>query len=123
MQFICKQYIIVSNSERSKNYGRKNSRTLCQNESRKEGKGRSNLEKAGLNSATAINMFYDQIILHNGIPFRVEIPNAWDNLDQMNKYEYAKLLDERLNTLSGREDLLGDIAKRLDAEKNEKKDN
>ena len=41
----------------------------------------------------------------------------------MNKYEYAKLLDERLNTLSGREDLLGDVAKRLDAEKNEKKDN
>ncbi|GMM18067.1 hypothetical protein LAYK3_11820 [Lactobacillus amylovorus subsp. amylovorus] len=44
-------------------------------------------------------------------------------MDQMNKYEYAKLLDERLNTLNGREDLLGDIAKRLDAEKNEKKDN
>src|SRR5699024_12513818 len=71
----------------------------------------------------SINMFYDQIILHNGIPFRVEIPNAWNNLDQMNKYEYAKLLDERLNTLTGREDLLGDVAKRLDAEKNEKKDN
>ena len=90
----------------------------------KKEKAESYSEKSwGLNSATAINMFYDQIILHNGIPFRVEIPNAWDNLDQMNKYEYAKLLDERLNTLTGREDLLGDIAKRLDAEKNEKKDN
>ena len=89
----------------------------------KKEKAEAILKKLGLNSATAINMFYDQIILHNGIPFRVEIPNAWDNLDQMNKYEYAKLLDERLNTLTGREDLLGDIAKRLDAEKNEKKDN
>ena len=123
MQFICKWYIIVSNSERSKNYGRKNNRTLCQNESRKEGKAEAILKKLGLNSATAINVFYDQNILHNGIPFRVEIPNAWDNLDQMNKYEYAKLLDERLNTLTGREDLLGDVAKRLDAEKNEEKDN
>ena len=85
----------------------------------KKEKAEAILKKLGLNSATAINMFYDQIILHNGIPFRVEIPN----LDQMNKYEYAKLLDERLNTLTGREDLLGDIAKRLDAEKNEKKDN
>lgn len=89
----------------------------------KKEKAEAILKKLGLNSATAINMFYDQIILHNGIPFRVEIPNAWDNLDQMNKYEYAKLLDEHLNTLTGREDLLGDIAKRLDAEKNEKKDN
>ena len=48
MQFICKRYIIVSNSERSKNYGRKNNRTLCQNESIKEGKGRSYSEKAGV---------------------------------------------------------------------------
>ncbi len=86
----------------------------------KKEKAEAILKKLGLNSATAINMFYDQIILHNGIPFRVEIPNAWDNLDQMNKYEYAKLLGERLNTLSGRKDLLGDV---LDAEKNEKKDN
>ena len=78
----------------------------------KKEKAEAILKKLGLNSATAINMFYDQIILHNGIPFRVEIPNAWDNLDH-----------ERLNTLNGREDLIGDIAKRLDAEKNEKKDN
>ena len=89
----------------------------------KKEKAEAILKKLGLNSATAINMFYDQIILHNGIPFRVEIPNAWDNLDQKNKYEYANLLDELLNTLTGREDLLGDVAKRLDAEKNEKKDN
>ena len=52
----------------------------------KKEKAEAILKKLGLNSATAINMFYDQIILHNGIPFRVEIPNAWDNLDQMNKY-------------------------------------
>ena len=89
----------------------------------KKEKAEAILKQLGLISATAINMFYDQIILHNGIPFRVEIPNAWDNLDQMNKYEYAKLLDERLNTLNGRKDLLGDIAKRLDADKDRKKDN
>ena len=83
----------------------------------KKEKAEAILKQLGLNSATAINMFYDQIILHNGIPFRVEIPNAWDNLDHMNKYEYAKLLDERLNTLTGREDLLGDVARRLNADK------
>ena len=38
----------------------------------KKEKAESILKKLGLNSATAINMFYDQIILHNGIPFRVE---------------------------------------------------
>lgn len=83
----------------------------------KKEKAEAILKQLGLNSATAINMFYDQIILHNGIPFRVEIPNAWDNLDHMNKYEYAKLLDERLNTLTGREYLLGKVARRLNADK------
>ena len=83
----------------------------------KKEKAEAILKKLGLNSATAINMFYDQIILHNGIPFRIEIPNAWDNLDQMNRY--TKLLDERLNTLSGREDLLGEVAKKLGIEKKE----
>ncbi len=81
----------------------------------KKEKAEAILKKLGLNSATAINMFYDQIILHNGIPFRVEIPNAWDNLDYMNKDEFSHLLDEKLNHLADpTANLLGDLAKKAD---------
>lgn len=69
-------------------------------------------------------MFYDQIILRNGIPFRVEIPNAWDNLDYMNKYEYAQLLDEKLNRLAEQDSSLGELARKADlAKREDKKEN
>lgn len=90
----------------------------------KKEKAEAILKKLGLNSATAINMFYDQIILRKGIPFRVEIPNAWDNLDYMNKYEYAQMLDEKLNRLAQQDESLGELARRADlAKKKDKKDN
>lgn len=86
----------------------------------KKEKAEAILKKLGLNSATAINMYYDQIILHNGIPFRVEIPNAWANLDYMNKDEFSHLLDERLNQLDDPTDsLLGKLAKNADDTKKE----
>ena len=33
------------------------------------------LSEVGLTPSDAINMFYKQIVLHNGIPFDVRIPN------------------------------------------------
>lgn len=33
------------------------------------------LKDIGLNVSTAFNLFYKQIILRNGLPFNVEIPN------------------------------------------------
>lgn len=33
------------------------------------------LEKLGLSPSDAINLFYNQITLHNGLPFEVRIPN------------------------------------------------
>jgi len=33
------------------------------------------LEKLGLNESEAINIFFRQIKLHNGIPFEVKLPN------------------------------------------------
>lgn len=33
------------------------------------------LKELGLSVSTAFNLFYKQIIVHNGLPFRVEIPN------------------------------------------------
>lgn len=32
--------------------------------------------KLGLNATGAINLFYRQVLLHNGMPFEVRIPNA-----------------------------------------------
>jgi len=34
------------------------------------------LEQIGLNQTEAIRLFYKQILLCNGLPFKVEIPNA-----------------------------------------------
>ena len=34
------------------------------------------LKNLGLSATQAINMFYQQIKLHNGIPFEVKIPNV-----------------------------------------------
>jgi len=34
------------------------------------------LKNLGLSATQAINMFYQQIKMHNGIPFDVKIPNA-----------------------------------------------
>ncbi len=87
----------------------------------KKEKAEAILKRLGLNSATAINMFYDQIILHNGIPFRVQIPNAWDNLDYMNKNEFSHLLDQKLNQLDDpTKNSLGHLADKL--EKKQKKE-
>ena len=34
------------------------------------------LKKLGLSATQAINIFYQQIKYHNGIPFEIKIPNA-----------------------------------------------
>jgi len=34
------------------------------------------LKNLGLSATQAINMFYQQIKMHNGIPFEVKIPNS-----------------------------------------------
>jgi DNA-damage-inducible protein J len=33
------------------------------------------LSRLGLNHSTAVNMFYQQVLAHRGIPFDVKIPN------------------------------------------------
>lgn len=39
-------------------------------------KAESILEECGLNATQGINLFYRQIIMHQGLPFDVKIPNA-----------------------------------------------
>lgn len=32
--------------------------------------------KVGIKPAQAVNLFFHQVVLHNGIPFEIKIPNA-----------------------------------------------
>lgn len=53
----------------------------------------------GLSTSQAINLFYKQVILNNGLPFDVKIPNNLtkkaieDSLDNSNLTEYSSLED------------------------------
>jgi DNA-damage-inducible protein J len=33
-------------------------------------------EKIGINTTDAVNMFFHQVVLHNGLPFEVKIPQT-----------------------------------------------
>ncbi|MCL5408754.1 MAG: type II toxin-antitoxin system RelB/DinJ family antitoxin [Candidatus Omnitrophica bacterium] len=63
------------------------------------------LQQIGLNSSEAINIFYRQIILNNGLPFPVKIPNKTtlqtfkktDAGKELNKY---KTLDDFIKKLN-----------------------
>ncbi len=48
------------------------------------------LTKLGLNHSEAINIYYRQIILKNGIPFSLEIPNEI-TLDAVEEIESGKV--------------------------------
>lgn len=45
------------------------------------------LAKLGISASSGINMFYRQIILQNGLPFRPSIPASPRSLDEMTKEE------------------------------------
>lgn len=49
------------------------------------------LETIGISRATAIDTFYRQIILHNGIPFQLRIPDRLPARDEMSKEEFDTL--------------------------------
>lgn len=51
------------------------------------------LQQAGLNPSEAINIFYRQIILNNGLPFPVQIPNK-TTLQTFKKTDAGKELNE-----------------------------
>lgn len=46
------------------------------------------LAKLGISESTGINMFYREIILYNGLPFRPSIPSTPKSLDEMTKAEF-----------------------------------
>ena len=50
------------------------------------------LEELGISRTVAIEMFYRQIILNNGIPFEVAIPNASKSREELTSEEFDKMM-------------------------------
>ena len=50
------------------------------------------LEELGISRTVAIEMFYRQIILNNGIPFEVAIPNASKSREELTLEEFDKMM-------------------------------
>ena len=51
------------------------------------------LETIGVPTATAIDMFYRQIILNKGIPFELVIPTALKSREEVTKEEFDKMMN------------------------------
>lgn len=50
------------------------------------------LTRIGLPRSVAIDMFYRQIIMHNGIPFPVRIPSLVQARDQMSEGQFNMMM-------------------------------
>lgn len=57
------------------------------------------LNQLGIPSSLAINMFYKQIILQNGIPFELKIPSAPISFDHLSDDEINKELEKGYNDI------------------------
>lgn len=55
---------------------RKNATVRARVEPELKAKAEAALDALGLNPTTAITLFYRQVVLYNGLPFEVRIPNA-----------------------------------------------
>ena len=53
-------------------------------------------KQLGLNSTEAINLFYEQIRLHKGLPFEIKIPNE-ETLETFRKTDEGKELNRYKN--------------------------
>ena len=62
-----------------------------------KGRAEQILETIGVSRATAIDMFYRQIILHNGIPFQVSIPKAVPIRSSLPNAEFDGLMGRGLS--------------------------
>ncbi len=54
------------------------------------------LERLGIPRSVAIDMYYRQIIAHNGIPFSVTLPAAVPARDEMTKAEFNRMMAKGL---------------------------
>ncbi|MCD8089517.1 MAG: type II toxin-antitoxin system RelB/DinJ family antitoxin [Clostridiales bacterium] len=72
-------------------------------------KAESILQVLGLSASNAINMFYMQIILQNGIPFDVKIPNTQPEAEKIPETKELSSFD--VNKMSAKE--IDQILKRV----------
>lgn len=78
------------------------------------------LSALGISTSNAINMFYKQIILHQGIPFKVTLPKEKPlNMSEMTKEELLQELEKGLEDIrNGRvypaEEVFEELNKELD---------
>ena len=57
-------------------------------------KAESILSALGIPASSAINMFYKQIILHNGLPFKAQLPSAPLNIADMTEEQFNAEIDK-----------------------------
>lgn len=69
------------------------------------------LETLGIPVSTAINMFYKQIILNNGLPFDVKVPNKKNiNLSEMTEEQFNLDMEQSYKNMLNNEGLSVDEA-------------
>ena len=67
------------------------------------------LSELGISASSGINMFYRQIILWNGLPFRPSIPSAAPkSLDEMTKEEFDSKISRALSQAEAGEGIPAD---------------
>ena len=54
------------------------------------------LNVLGISASSAISMFYKQIVMHNGIPFELKIPNHPLDINKITEDEFNKEIEKGL---------------------------
>ena len=77
------------------------------------------LNVLGISASSAITMFYKQIVMHNGIPFELKIPNHPLDINKITEDEFNKEIEKGLqdvengNTIPAKE-VFGSIRNKYD---------
>lgn len=74
----------------------KNANVMARIEPEIKSKAEAILSTLGLSSSGAINLLYRQIIMNNGLPFSVSIPNMPRAIEDMSKEEFDNMIREGL---------------------------
>ena len=74
----------------------KNANVMARIEPEIKNKAEAILSTLGLSSSGAINLLYRQIIMNNGLPFPVSIPNMPIALEDMSKEEFDSMMKQGL---------------------------
>ncbi|EHJ52940.1 type II toxin-antitoxin system RelB/DinJ family antitoxin [Streptococcus macacae] len=61
------------------------------------------LTKIGLPRAVAIDLFYRQIIMNNGIPFALTVPKEIPNREEMSDKEFHNMLSKAMEQARNKE--------------------